>query len=478
MKTTRKNIFLIIVTLAMAGMLSQGCEKDFDEINKNPDAITEVPPDYLLPGSVMSISNAENAYMESFAYTSDWVQFTACALWADPGRYYYEKSRSTIWDNMLTGPLQDLRVMNKLSAETKNKSLRAVSIIMYAYGFGLITDVFGPVPYANSLQAENGINKPEYDQQEVIYQALLDSLETANSLLDGVSGIDIKSGYDVMFDGDALKWRKFCNGLRLRMLMRISGVRDIKADLQALVSGNNPLPEGNDDNAEFRYPGTTPVNYFPLYDILSEEASDAGYRVSKTLIDQLQSTGDPRLELYAMPNENGDYEGLENGLAATSGEIDAYSRVNTQYGRKTRAGVFLTYSEVQFLLAEAAARQFIAGNPEDYYNEAVLANFLNLGLSENDYESFILSGGAYAGPDRILIQKWVSLFGRGFEAWTEYRRTGIPDLTPATNAFVDVVPMRFLYPISEEQTNNANLQLAIETLDNGDALDSKLWWMN
>ncbi len=38
--------------------------------------------------------------------------------------------------------------------------------------------------------------------------------------------------------------------------------------------------------------------------------------------------------------------------------------------------------------------------------------------------------------------------------------------------------MRFLYPISEEQTNNANLQQAIETLNNGDALDSKLWWMN
>ncbi|MFP4471573.1 MAG: SusD/RagB family nutrient-binding outer membrane lipoprotein [Bacteroidales bacterium] len=479
MNTARKNIFLIIAALAIAGLLFQGCEKDFDEINKDPDAITEVPPDYLLPGSIMSISNIENGYMESFAYASDWVQFTASALWPDPGRYYFEKSRSFMWDNMLTGPLQDLKVMNKLSAEAKNNSLRAVSAIMYAYGFGLLTDAYGPVPYEQSLQAENGINKPAYDGQEVIYLALLDTLETANALLNGVSKIDIKADYDVMFSADALKWQKFCNGLRLRMLMRISMVKDVKAELQALVSdNNNPLPEGNDDNAKFDYPGTTPVNYFPLYDILSEDATDAGYRVSQTLVDQLQATEDPRLTIYAMPNENGEYVGLENGMATSTGEIDTYSRVNTHYGRKTRAGVFLTYSEVQFLLAEAAARQLIAGDPEDYYNEAVRANFLDLGFSEDDYESFILSGGGYAGLDRVLVQKWVSLFGRGFEAWTEYRRTGVPELTPAANAFVEVVPMRFLYPITEEQTNNANLQQAIETLNNGDALDSKLWWMN
>lgn len=468
----------MIAAFVVAGLLFQGCEKDFDEINKDPDAITVVPPDYLLPGSIMSISNIENAYMESFAYASDWVQFTACGLWADPGKYYYEKSRSLMWDNMLTGPLQDLKVMNRLSAEANNKSLRAVSAIMYAYGYGLLTDVFGPVPYIHSLQAENGINKPEYDQQEVIYEALLDSLKTANALLEGTTKIDIQSGYDVMFDGDALKWQKFCNGLRLRMLMRISKVKDVKTELQALVDDNNPLPEGSEDNAEFDYPGTSPVNYFPLYDILSEEASDAGYRVSKTLVDQLQTTNDPRLAIYALPNENGEYVGLENGLAATSGEIDSYSRINTLYGRKTRAGVFLSFSEVQFLLAEAAARQLINGDPEAYYNEALRANFLSLGLSQDDYESFILSGGAYAGLDRILVQKWVSLFGRGFEAWTEYRRTNVPELAPAANAFIDVVPMRFQYPISEEQTNNANLQQAIETLDNGDALNSKLWWMN
>lgn len=478
MYTFEKNILLLVSGLSLLTLLISGCEKNFDEINKNPDAITKVPPEYLLPGAIMSISNAENAYIESFAYASDWVQYTASAFWPDPGRYYFEKTRSGMWDGLLTGPLQDLKVMNSLAVSTKNSSLRAISCIMYSYGFALLTDAFGPTPYQQALRAEENINKPEYDTQEQIYTSLLDSLKTANELLKSVSKVSVNENYDVMFSADALKWQKFCNGLRLRMLMRISMVKDVKAELQLLVSDSgNPLPSGNTDNALFAYPGTSPINYFPLYDILSEGATDAGYRLSKTLIDRLLSTEDPRITVYAMPNKDGEYVGLKNGTASSSSQIDNYSRINYNFGKKTRTGIFLTYSEVQFLLAEASARQLITGDPENYYNEAIRANFLDLGLPMENYDEFIKTGGSYTSLNKILLQKWISLFGRGFEAWTEYRRTGIPELKPASNAIIESVPLRFQYPISEEQTNNSNLQKAIQTLNNGDALNSKLWWI-
>jgi hypothetical protein len=216
-----------------------------------------------------------------------------------------------------------------------------------------------------------------------------------------------------------------------------------------------------------------------LYDVLSEEASDAGYRISQTMVDYLIETGDPRLAVYAMLNNNGEYAGLPNGTGATSGQIDAYSRINTRYGQKDRPGIFLSYSEVLFLMAEAASRGLTVGDAKSLYEQAVRANFIELGLTEEDYNTFISSAaGQYTNLERLLIQKWVMLFGRGLEAWTEYRRTLIPDLVPADYAFIDVLPRRFLFPLTEEQTNNGNLQQAIMTLDNGDALDSSLWWMN
>lgn len=473
-----KKITTIIAILTVLTVVS--CEKNFDTINKDPNGITDVPPDYLLPGAIMSLADAENGYMESFAYASDWVQFTSCGFWADPGRYNFEKSRSFMWDNLYSGPLLDLKVMNRKAAEGKNPSLRAVSAILYSYGFAMLADCYGMVPFTEALAAEYNVNKPGYDTQETIYAALLDSLKTASTLLRGMKQIDVKSGYDVLCNGDATRWLKFANGLRIRILIRISGKTDVSGQLQDLLSDpENLLPAGNLDNIAYVYPGTSPQNYHPLYDVLSAQASDGGYRLSKTLADQLIAASDPRLPVYALKNASGAYKGLLSGLGASAGQIDDYSKINPNYGRKDRPGIFISYSEIQFLLAEAAGRGLINGDTKTLYENAIQANFTDLGLSSEEFATFISSpAGHYTSLERILTQKWVSLFGRGLEGWTEYRRTGYPVLVPAAYAFVNVVPQRFLYPLSEEQTNHENLQKAAGELVNGDALNSRLWWMN
>lgn len=470
-------ILIIIVILSVSALVS--CERNFDSINKDPNGVTDVPSDFLLPGAIMSLADAENGFMESFAYASDWVQYTSCGFWADPGRYNFEKSRSFMWDNLYSGPLIDLKVMNRKAIEEDNTTLQAVSLVMYSYGFALLADCYGPVPFHQALSAEDGINKPVYDSQETVYLALLDTLEKANNLLDGVSRISIKAGYDVLFNGDGLKWKKFTNALRLRIMMRISGSIDVAARLQNMIGDpDSPLPQSNADNAEFTYSAANVRTWHPLYDVLSAEASDGGYRLGKTLVDYLNATSDPRLPVYGLKNGAGNYAGLPSGNGATAGQIDNYSRINPRYGQKDRPGIFMSYSEVMFLLSEAAARNLISGEAKTWYEDAVRANFAELGLVEGEFTTFITSpAGRYTNLERISVQKWVSLFGRGLEAWTEYRRTGLPALTPAAFAFVDVVPQRFLYPLSEEQTNKENLTNAISLLDKGDALDSKMWWM-
>jgi hypothetical protein len=370
--------------------------------------------------------------------------------------------------------------MNRKALEEGNPSLEALSLVLYSYGFSLLTDCFGPIPYTQALSAELGANKPVYDTQETVYLALLDTLTKANQLLDGVNRIDIQQGYDVLYNGDARRWQKFCNALRLRLMMRISGKIDISLSVKELIdNAKAPLPAGNEDNALFSYSASSTRTWHPLYDVLSAEASDGGWRISKTLADQMIASADPRLTVFAQRTAAGEYAGLPNGAGSGSGQIDDYSRINYRWGQKDRKGILMTFSEVRFLMAEAAARSLIPGDARTWYEEAVQASFAELGLTAEEFSAFIGSPqGRYTNLERIGVQKWVSLFGRGLEAWTEYRRTGVPALQPAAYGLVDQVPSRFLYPLSEEQTNRDNLTQASGWLTKGDQLTSVLWWMN
>jgi hypothetical protein len=75
------------------------------------------------------------------------------------------------------------------------------------------------------------------------------------------------------------------------------------------------------------------------------------------------------------------------------------------------------------------------------------------------------------------VQKWIALFTQGFEAWSEWRRTGYPNLTPALNAATPdgQIPRRVVYPQTEQSFNNANLQAAITAQGGSDALNMRLW---
>ena len=92
--------------------------------------------------------------------------------------------------------------------------------------------------------------------------------------------------------------------------------------------------------------------------------------------------------------------------------------------------------------------------------------------------------------ERIIVQKWIAIFPLGVEAWSEHRRTGYPKLLPVptdkSGGTVDVAQgaRRLPYPVEEYQQNNANLQLAIQTLDGeqqngnrtGDVMGTRVWW--
>lgn len=479
MRTKYKIVLTAIILTGFS--LFTACEKGFDKINEDPNAITEVPSDYLLPGAVFSIASYENSFMENLSYSSAWVQQISCAYWPSNGNYSYEKARGLLWDNMYVGPLKDLKTMSEIAGDEGNQTQKAVAMILSSYSYALLTDSYGPIPFFEALNAEGNVNKPEFDSQEEIYMALIDSLKLASQLLKNQEKIVITSGYDNLCNGDAEKWYKFANALQLKFMMRISMKNDMSLAISELV--NDPeilLLQSISDNIKYTFPATAPKNYNPFYSTLSSEATDGGYRLCNTLVDYMNSINDPRLPFYGLLNEDGEYNGLPSGQGISANEMGIYSKVNTYWGKKDRPAFFISYSEVLFLLAEACQRGILTENASNYYYLAIKAHFEDLGLSNAQYNSFITEPGViYNNSLKIIMdQKWISLFTRGIEAWAEQKRTGYPALIPVPGGAVNVIPYRFQYPISEGQSNNENLMEAILSLSNGDALDSKIWWIN
>ncbi|MFM7488313.1 MAG: SusD/RagB family nutrient-binding outer membrane lipoprotein [Cytophagales bacterium] len=266
---------------------------------------------------------------------------------------------------------------------------------------------------------------------------------------------------------------------------------------------------GNVDNAVLVYQAAAP-NQWPLY--TSRVGSFDEYRLSKTMSDYLTSIGDPRLQVFGRPTENSvtagnpKIEGIPNGLEDTqalsyNGGPQNVSRVGLTFAclvcsstapvANAARGLIMTFSELQFILAEAREKNMISiGAADVYYTAGINANFdfyrsivpstygINLTLPSN---YFIQPGVAYAGTQAqkltlIGTQKWVSLFFNGLEAWFDWRRTGIPALVPgAGNLNNNLIPVRYIYPQNEQSLNGANRAEAVGR-QGADDINTQVWW--
>src|SRR5690606_23130686 len=129
---------------------------------------------------------------------------------------------------------------------TQNATYEGIALTMRALSFANLTDLYGYVPYTEAMSGESsGIFTPKYDDQETVYNGVLQDLADADAALEKGEAIPGSSG-DVIYDGDAAQWRKLANSLRLRYLMRISKRRDVSAEMQAIVNAGNYI-SSNDD---------------------------------------------------------------------------------------------------------------------------------------------------------------------------------------------------------------------------------------
>lgn len=480
----------IIASLAALGLIISGCTKDFDKINENPNAPENISPQFLL-ANVISVAADQNTYDQGFILAGYLVQHAASVEFERIDRYEMG-SNSEYW-NSIYQLLNDIKSMK--SVEGTNEAYMAVGDIMRCHLFSQLTDMWGDVPYTEALLATEGNYTPAYDRQEDIYThpetGLIAVLQKAAATLENTS-VGLKG--DVMYNGNLDKWVRFANSLQVRYLMRMSNRfdegkhPDLLSRLEVLANSGK-LMQSNADNAVVPYLSSAP-NQFPLFN-----AAQGGYqehRMTQTADSILSLWDDPRKMVLYKPTQksvidgNPQYKGLLNGqsnatIASKGIDLNDISLFGSIF-RDQPDGVdaqIMQYAELQFALAEAAERGYISAGATPYYENGIAASFsyYNAQLPADYFTRTAVALDGTENLNRILTQKWLSLINCGHEAWFDVRRTGMPYLAPGPdNLNNDMYPVRYLYPESEQATNNASYQEAISRYPQGDNINSKCWW--
>lgn len=457
-------------------LLIVGCDKDFEEINQDPNNPTAVPAHLLL---INPIFRAQNQLYSTFVGAdmgSCWSQQMAKVQYNDEARYQPRPGViDGIWTTFYATVISDAKAMYDLAEAEGNNNLMAVALTLQAYGYHVLTDMYGNIPFSEALKTDEGILLPKYDSQADVYTGILAMLTTANGLY-GDGEIDATS--DIMYGGDASKWQKFTNSLKFRCLMRISGKVAVSGDLQALVNAGNMFGS-NDDEAKLIYQSASP-NANPLFETIVF-GTRGEFKVNEFMIAPMRdnSPQDPRLGQYAQVNDTGAYRGKPSGYSDVPNDTYNYTNVSaigSFYLRPEAPGYFMSFSELNFLMAEAAQKGYISGSASNYYNAGIAASFAANQVSDNGYiAANALSSGTEL--EQIATQNWYALFAQGVESWTEQRRTGYPVLTPAFEGFISQIPSRYYYPSVESSINATNYNAAVA--DQGaDNLTTPVWWMN
>ncbi|MEO0331135.1 MAG: SusD/RagB family nutrient-binding outer membrane lipoprotein [Bacteroidota bacterium] len=504
---------LFSFALLAALIVHTSCE-DLTELNENPNGITlENANANLLLATVLTES--ATTYAELGFSVSGVMQYTQKDAWLTGHNQYVWSDQG--WD----GYYSILRTNNKMLQRSEETDLvfhQGVGLIMKSFLFGTITDLWGDAPYSNAIQGDEGGNAnllPAYDRQEDIYRGIIADLERANELLGGdpASYIGIDENSDVIYGGDAAQWQKVANSLLLRYYMRLSEKDPSFAQSGFEATASQSILSSNDDNASMDYLGITNNDSWQLNTDFNIARNYRNHKMAKTIVDTLKSLNDPRLAVWANPVEiplaftddpsqhdqiidgvryldpnqvevDVDTSSLYVGLPPAIGAPDQYN-LNPTPGQESfnphvsylselyskaaddlLQAEMITFSEVSFLLSEAALRSWaVPGDAPTHYQNGIRASLERWAIDDAEIEEYLTSPEvAFDGTlERLIEQKWIAQWLQ-VEPWFDYRRTGLPELESGPSARQPVVPVRYVYSEDEVNFNRDNAEQAINRL--------------
>jgi hypothetical protein len=481
----------ILIIGLITGTLTS-CKKQLLDINTDPNNPTtaSATPDLVLSNALNTtagIYNNPTNGNNNFVWAGLWMGHISYsgnyAIATENISYNLTNSFAAgTWDNIYDNN-EDYDFVEKKGIETGNTFYQAIGMLMKAYNFETLVDLYNNVPYSQALQGTSS-SKPAYDDGKTVYQEISKKIDTAIAIFKTSAAGSTISG-DIMFDGDASQWVLFANTVKLRLLLRQSQVNEADAKAQAAQISGGFLDEDAAVNPGYVNSSGKTNPFWGSNVNTNGTYTQTLYRGGGYAIDFYTSTNDPRLESFYSPNGNGDYVGNyfgDQGIpnSGTSGIGDGVLKDYNQ------DAIIMLAAESYFLQAEAALRGWIPGPADSLYKLGVKASFDFLGLSSADAQAYYSQAGnkqttweATSGFQEqlalIIRQKWVAeTWINEFEPYNDYRRLHLPaDIPLSTSPFsTGVFPGRLMYPQREINVNGDNVKSQGSVTPG-----SKVWWM-
>ncbi len=518
----------------------QSCQDRLDEMNQNPNALTELPAEYLFTSAVRGtfrtglqrIQGDFGAQYAHLAVSESWDRSTDTY---DIGHLRGDVTQDVFRDIYRDAIryCSDIAELTAPGGKQENEVQHALNDFVSLLNFAKLTDMFGDVPYSEGGLGKVGVFTPKYDEQKDIYADMIERLnadinvfKSANFELDGFPGAD------PIYNNSKDKWLRFANSFRLRLAMRARFVPETKSFYEGVISEslNQPLIEDNSQNATLEHwDSEDGALYNPWYNLYRQrhESRIYEFNVSEKFVEWLKETGDPRLEVlvtkatlsdvyikwltdrndprleYLQDPENY-YLGMRNGLIIEERDAKADVNFNGQFVKvdkwprkdlsalslnvlaKDQPLYFMTAAEIWFLRAEAAVVNLSSENASELYQNGITRAMELWDIDAGDYLASsaqgALTGSNEEKLEQIGYQMWIAFVPNYLEAWSNIRRTGYPKIQKRTSPELSKgvttgeLPKRLRYPQTTER--NINGVNMQEAIDRmgGDKIDNAVWW--
>jgi len=494
MKKYRIHLFSLVAALGLSS-----CD-DYLDINDSPNSPTSenVTPNLALGGAITQPyrtfavlpNQLGNLFMNSWgANVNDYTGTYTVEFDLNIDNSFYGR----IWENLYLTTLGLTNIQNFQSDSYNNH--KAIAKIVKTFYFQYLVDLYGDAPYS---QAHMPLNPtPAYDGAQSIYRGLVAELDAAVAMIDNApTGTTAVAGEDPVFQGNMANWKRFANTLKMRLLIRESGLAASQAYITAefnelTASGAQFLT--NDAKVNPGYSNANNDKQNPFYNTFGNLTDDAtprsGYLATvatKNAIESLNGVkygvNDPRISrLFKMNGSS--WAGVIQGENATTAPNNLANIGPGLVKNSAQDGYIFTAAESYFLQSEAALKGYITGDPKALFETGIQKSFDMLGAtggagyiaSINSVNKLGWDGTTGDKKEAIMTQKWIALMGtNGIESWIEYTRTGYPVTDLAITATRPNKPVRLMYP-SSEYTSNAN---NVPSQSQSDAFNIKVFWNN
>ena len=492
---------------------------DLDSLNEDPNNPSTVFSNMMMEGAekwtMDNIYNSTFSARQCLLFSQQWAQVN----YTETDRYkIQETTNDNHFDYLYMGMAYFDKVI-KMNTDEASRHLSAAygancnqiaaAKIMKVWLMDIITDTWGSVPYSDISKLEDeGVIYCKYDDQKDIYTQMIKELDEAVSMID-VEQKAFTSG-DIIFNGDASKWKKFGNSLKCRLAIHLSKVDpDWKKYIaEAVASG---VMESNADAAKFAY-ASSGSDYCMFYSSFFVDGRN-DFTINRNLSNLMngkrdtlnnkqhpwEGTVDPRIYVYTNATPQGTYDGIPYACPTGTEDMFRSAAPNWYTGQplvvtKTYAVPLMTYAELKFILCE------YNGYDVENYKEGIKASidywyglagrFVSV-RAVNDYVKAVSKN---VNAEACAIQKYIDLYTNGTEAWTEIRRTGYPDqllrpseitavyngnnvlFTPLSDTKGMIIP-RVKYPTEESTLNGTNWKEAVAKLKDGtNNYYSQMYW--